>query len=542
MGNSQSQNEESNSPVSGKRAQQTQRAGEVSRDAWKHDVHSRGKSNYPPAPTATLLPTAPSTATSTSNVHVTQSAASSHHPRVRSTTSAAPRLKAEESTSSQKSDISAMGQSESREQGRPPSRSQTLPPPATESQRPAPSPSSRPVDVPHAGEEYNEQDVFQPSGVPEESAFGIGASTRYDRPPRLPLPIEEELHTPGSPILSAIDLPLTHTDSDGVIPRRTSVLSSTTVDDDEIGDDMFANEAQSLAPTVPTLISWRGDSDKVYVTGTFVNWERKIKLNLDKEHGGYSAVVNLKPGTHHLKFMIRGDQTTSDDYPTTVDYAGNFVNYIEVVAPPVPTTEQEPAPAEPAPIPGALLPAGEVTVTGEPAARPIDIRTATRAPETAIGLPSTPQGAVGNDGTQSVARGGPADALRTEQAQHQERRPTAPPRQRVPRPKYTSEIPAFLLDLDGNNTDDGRSDRAKRVEQNLPQPPTLPMFLGKSILNGQMPHKDDASVLLMPNHTVLNHLATSSIKHGVLATSGTTRYKRKFLTTIMYKPTTTSDG
>jgi hypothetical protein len=63
-------------------------------------------------------------------------------------------------------------------------------------------------------------------------------------------------------------------------------------------------------------------------------------------------------------------------------------------------------------------------------------------------------------------------------------------------------------------------------------------------------------VLIMPNHTVLNHLATSSIKNGVLATSGTTRYKRKviylttsferspsstnnaqFLTTIMYKPT-----
>jgi hypothetical protein len=79
--------------------------------------------------------------------------------------------------------------------------------------------------------------------------------------------------------------------------------------------------------------------------------------------------------------------------------------------------------------------------------------------------------------------------------------------------------------------------------------------LAKSILNGTTPHKDDASVLIMPNHTVLNHLATSSIKNGVLATSGTTRYKRKvtslsilelffsstnilqFLTTIMYKPT-----
>ncbi len=199
------------------------------------------------------------------------------------------------------------------------------------------------------------------------------------------------------------------------------------------------------------------------------------------------------------------------------------MNYIEVVAPPAPVAEHALAISEPVLAPGTGSSAGAVTAKGEPAAaRPIDIRTGTRASET---LPSTPQGTAGHDGALSTARGEPHSSGPHDQ--DQERRPTAPPRQRVPRPKYTSEIPAFLLDLDGHNTDDQRSDRAKRVEQNLPQPPTLPMFLGKSILNGQMPHKDDASVLPMPNHTVLNHLATSSIKHGVLATSGTTRYKRK---------------
>jgi hypothetical protein len=59
------------------------------------------------------------------------------------------------------------------------------------------------------------------------------------------------------------------------------------------------------------------------------------------------------------------------------------------------------------------------------------------------------------------------------------------------------------------------------------------LFLGKSILNGTTPMKDDSSVLNMPNHTVLNHLATSSIKNGVLATSGTTRYKRKVCLCIL---------
>jgi hypothetical protein len=53
--------------------------------------------------------------------------------------------------------------------------------------------------------------------------------------------------------------------------------------------------------------------------------------------------------------------------------------------------------------------------------------------------------------------------------------------------------------------------------------------------------KDDSSVLTIPNHTVLNHLLTSSIRSGVLATSATTRYKKKTVTTILYKPTTEED-
>jgi hypothetical protein len=148
----------------------------------------------------------------------------------------------------------------------------------------------------------------------------------------------------------------------------------------------------------------------------------------------------------------------------------------------------------------------------------------------------------------------PAEQKRQQDQQQEKQKP---PRQPLPTATYTKQIPQFLLDLDTyNNPDEEKFQRSSRVINTLPQPPSLPMFLSKSILNGTTPHKDDASVLIMPNHTVLNHLATSSIKNGVLATSGTTRYKRKviylttsferspsstnnaqFLTTIMYKPT-----
>jgi hypothetical protein len=100
--------------------------------------------------------------------------------------------------------------------------------------------------------------------------------------------------------------------------------------------------------------------------------------------------------------------------------------------------------------------------------------------------------------------------------------------QEAPRPKYTNQIPDFLLDLD-NYTDakEKKSQRVWKVIAHLPQPPSVPTFLRKSILNDTMPHENDTSVLNMPSHTILNHLATRSIKNDILITSGTTRYKQK---------------
>ena len=87
-------------------------------------------------------------------------------------------------------------------------------------------------------------------------------------------------------------------------------------------------------------------------------------------------------------------------------------------------------------------------------------------------------------------------------------------------------IPQALDEID---MDEGhqRYQDAYHVISNTQGPPSLPLFLGKAILNGVLPNKDDSSVLGLPNHTVLNHLMTSSVRHGVLATSTTTRYKKK---------------
>lgn len=348
----------------------------------------------------------------------------------------------------------------------------------------------------------------------DESPYGLISST-FSRPPRLPLPIEEEAYTPGSPIISSHDIgaPLDEKEVEDALPRRTSVLSSTTIDDDEIGEHDLYQGDQS-GPTVPTVIEWKGGGDKVYVTGTFVMWERKFKLHRDKGSGVFSTTLQLKPGTHHIKFLVDDDMQTSNDLPTTVDFTNIFVNYIEVVAPYVTSEDQAPAPSDPMAIPGTAITAGQAEGTDQPAAQPIPIRGGQEAKEVAepISIPG------------SVPRPKQPSPVSTPQPAAEEQ----PPKQFIPRGQYTREIPQFLLDLDRYATpEDERFQRASRVSNTLPHPPSLPLFLAKSILNTATPHKDDASVLSMPNHTVLNHLATSSIRSGVLATSGTTRYKRK---------------
>jgi hypothetical protein len=93
---------------------------------------------------------------------------------------------------------------------------------------------------------------------------------------------------------------------------------------------------------------------------------------------------------------------------------------------------------------------------------------------------------------------------------------------------YHSVIPQFFQDTDAVENSEPFN-RSIALTESLPAPPSLPMFLNRSILNNSTPMKDDASVLVLPNHTVLNHLATSSIRNHVIATSATTRYKRKVL-------------
>lgn len=379
-----------------------------------------------------------------------------------------------------------------------------LKPPVT---KPQPRPSedkdepSKPVAVPTTSNNAVPSHPEQPSSVrssqyDDSTLISNPASNSVQdmsyhlaRPPRLPLPIEEEIHTPGSPIIAPADIGepigsvegLDWDDQQSELTRKASGLSNATDEDDT--EELRVDKTR---PTVPTRVEWRRGGTKVYVTGTPFQWSRKQRLYPSKEKGRegvLEAIIPVFPGTHHIKFLVDGSMETSPHLPTTVDFGNNLVNYIEVSG--------DDAVARILPL-DAAPPAQEVRAL--PSRHPS---------ETAL-QPGQPK----------------------------------PPAKKVipPAETFSGRIPRYLAHFD-QPEDTKVYQLSVAALDKLPTPPSLPGFLSKPIMNNITLIKDDNSVLNMPNHTVLNHLATSSIKNNVLAVSATTRYKNKYVTTIIYKPT-----
>ncbi|OLN84466.1 SNF1 protein kinase subunit beta-3 [Colletotrichum chlorophyti] len=351
---------------------------------------------------------------------------------------------------------------------------------------------SKPVDVPAAQTESSSLRSHYSAQMAEPAMIGnssVNDMSYLTRPPRMPLPIEEEIHTPGSPIIAPADaneasIAEVETLEDGMT-RKSSALSTTTVDEED-GEELIVDKTR---PTVPTRLEWRRGGGKIYVTGTIFHWNRKHRLHpVDGQPGVFAATINILPGTHHIRFLVDGIMQTSPDLPTTVDFGNNLVNFIEVSADDLPVK----APVEP-----------------------------------------------GKDGVAVAANVEKGDAKTS--ASKDDEQPKAPKGKEVPSPsQYFHQIPKYLVDFDQPEDSPAYQYAVTAIEK-LPTPPSLPGFLGKPILNAAVLMKDDNSVLNMPNHTVLNHLATSSIKNNILAVSATTRYKNKYVTTIIYKPTTTDE-
>ena len=216
-----------------------------------------------------------------------------------------------------------------------------------------------------------------------------------------------------------------------------------------------------------------------------------IQSRCSAKTGYHTTVLQLRPGTHHVKFIVDGEMQLSNDLETAADFTNILVNYIEVSA-------------------------DDIPVDGKPKTKHRD-----EVPE-GVYPPQTLPG-----GTE-VADHAPGAVGKSQHGDLESKREPV---------FWGKDLPPYLHDIE-KPEQTNRYQRSAKAVNEFSTPPGLPLFLGKSILNGATPMKDDASVLNMPNHTVLNHLATSSIKNGMLATSITTRYIRKVRDTL-FLPTCT---
>ncbi|KAH3684834.1 hypothetical protein WICPIJ_004187 [Wickerhamomyces pijperi] len=254
-------------------------------------------------------------------------------------------------------------------------------------------------------------------------------------------------------------------------------------------------------------INWLQGGENVFITGSFTGWRKMIRLNRGAD-GKFSIKLKLPVGTHRFRFIVDNELRFSDHLPTATDQMGNFVNYIEVTLPAEPYLPQEEQ--------------NDQNINkGDVSNKPNN-----EIPNAAQYANQANQGEVDFKEVDDDDMGNGYSRFHEEQNAFKEKY------------SYDREIPKIFVDPTVmeqyyNTVDNGTSQQNSWLV-----PPQLPPHLENVILNNFQTNdkNNNSGALPIPNHVVLNHLATTSIKHNTLAVASVVRYKRKYVTQVLYAP------
>lgn len=276
---------------------------------------------------------------------------------------------------------------------------------------------------------------------------------------------------------------------------------------------------------------------------SFIIFELILLFRTD---GTFSIVLKLPTGTHRMRFVVDNELRCSDSLSSATDSMGNLVNYIEVPfeSQPHPHAQNQAnngLPASHDPSFASSMASAGTAYTNDDSMEPLHrtpsnyhaqqqaaAEMSSQAPppynqpyETSGQSPrllraTTVEKVTNYDmsNDDELLNGGGYERF-------QEELPAAPVY------TFSSEIPRVFTDPEVME---------RFVASDFVIPPQLPPHLESVILNSNSNEKDNNSVLPIPNHVVLNHLATTSIKHNVLAVATVSRYSRKYVTQILYAP------
>lgn len=306
---------------------------------------------------------------------------------------------------------------------------------------------------------------------------------------------------------------------------QTNLASSTNTSNSE-NEQSQPPSQPDLNVTVPVEIRWTQGGEKVYVTGSFTGWRKMIGLARQPDNT-FLITLGLPIGTHRFRFVIDNELRFSDYLPTATDQMGNFVNYVEVTPENVEiflqqqeqekSKEEQPQPQE---------------QPASPSQAPSEERRASY--DTDILRRNSVRGR-----TDSMWRlTNDDDDMGDGYSRYHDEDENCEPTKKY---DYITDIPPIFIDpkvMEQYYIAIEKQSKSQNGQQAWLHPPQLPPHLENVILNNfnSMDRDNNSGALPIPNHVVLNHLATTSIKHNTLSVASVVRYKRKYVTQVLYAP------
>ncbi|OWK15026.1 PRKAB1 [Cervus elaphus hippelaphus] len=298
--------------------------------------------------------------------------------------------------------------------------------------------------------------------------------------------------------------------------------------------DLEVND-KAPAQARPTVFRWTGGGKEVYLSGSFNNWS---KLPLTRSHNNFVAILDLPEGEHQYKFFVDG-QWTHD--PSEVLFLPPLVLWL-------PTQFKLMA------YPQRQLPGPSVLLVEVPCVTELD--SSTHCQPVGILDLDEPVGRPGDEafppGMLNPLRNTFGDLLRYDFYLSVSSQPVVTSQlgtvNNIIQVKKTDFEVFDALMVDSQKCSDvselsssppgpyHQEPYVSKPEERFKAPPILPPHLLQVILNKDTGISCDPALLPEPNHVMLNHLYALSIKDGVMVLSATHRYKKKYVTTLLYKP------
>ncbi|EGW32555.1 uncharacterized protein SPAPADRAFT_67155 [Spathaspora passalidarum NRRL Y-27907] len=345
----------------------------------------------------------------------------------------------------------------------------------------------------------------------------------------------------------------------------------------------FKSNTNSLL--IPVEIKWVNTSrepiSKISIIGSFSAWRDVIKLSPSPKHDNeYVTNINLPLGVHKLLYIINNEYRVSDQLPTATDQEGIFFNWFEVIDD---THLFNHSSNQPNHV-GASTDYDANIIAGKSEVERIKEKSNSFLQRLSKE----------NSNVEHVEH---AEQEEQDHDQDHEQHYVYPnsydmpydmstsstslfkqdSRISQPQLEYSSEIPEMFVNYDYF--------KQKAPDYELAEPPHLPPHLNNVLLNKMQPQghpppltpthssslipqptymqpsnstmsttsagsfhnrpplrRADSSYYAsskessIPNHVILNHLMTTSIRNDVLTVACITRYSGKFVTQIMYSP------